>query len=42
MHNRMGGKALGMCNGIGARQKLCQQQVLDTTVPRMQVQLRMG
>jgi len=40
--NRMGGKGLVMCNGIGARQELCQQQVLDTTVPRMQMQLRMG
>ena len=37
-----GGKALGMCNGIGAGQELCQQNVLDTTALRMWMQLCMG
>jgi len=42
MRNRMGAKGLGCATALGQGKKLCQQQALDTTVLRMEMQLRMG
>ena len=42
MHNRMGAKCLGCVTALVQGKKICQQQVLDTTVLRMEMQLRMG